>query len=353
MTQDQYIIQRKLSVIDLAKTLGNISEACRKLGVSRQHYYDIKTALKEDGVEGLLEKSRREPRVRNRIGSEIEQKLLDYSLENPTHGQNRTSNEFLKLGIKISPFGVRSVWKRNGLTTEKERLARLEKHSAESGKILTESQVQALEQAKIEKEACGQIESFHPGFLVGQDTLYVGYIKGVGKIYQQTGIDTFSNVGFAKVYSDKTPIPAADLLNDKVLPFFDEYGLSVLRMLTDRGTEYCGVSESHPYQLYLHLNEIEHSKTKTKSPQTNGCTEKLNQTILNEFYKVAFRKKLYRSLDELQKDLDEFMYRYNNERSNSGRRCDGRTPMQTFKDGIPLYHQYVNEKAMEKKLTIC
>ena len=349
MTQSQYLIQRKLNVVDLAKTLGNISESCRRLGVSRQHYYDIKTALKEDGIEGLAEKSRRVPRVRNRVAIETEERLLQYALEFPTHGQTRTSNELLKLGFTISPFGVRSVWTRHSLVTTKDRLKRLEKYSAETGAVLTESQVEALEEAKQEKELCGEIETFHPGFLLGQDTLYVGYIKGIGKIYQQTGIDTYSNIGFAKVYTDKTPLPAADLLNDRVLPFFEEHGLRLLRLLTDRGTEYCGVNDAHQYELYLHLNDIEHSRTKVKHPQTNGSTEKLNQTVLKEFYQTAFRKKLYHSLDEIQTDLDGYMKYYNEERTNQGKRCQGRTPRETFTAGIPLYHNYVHKNSLEEK----
>lgn len=349
MTQAQYLIQRKLNVVELAKTLGNISESCRRLGVSRQHYYDIKTALKEDGVEGLLEKSRKVPRLRNRVAGEIEDRVMAYALEFPTHGQNRASNELLKAGVSISAFGIRGVWLRNAIPTIKERLRRLEKWSADTGSVLTESQVAALEEAKQEKELCGEIETFHPGFLLGQDTLYVGYIKGVGKIYQQTAIDTYSNVGFAKVYTDKTPLPAADLLNDRVLPFFDEHGLRLLRVLTDRGTEYCGVNDAHQYELYLHLNDVEHSRTKVKHPQTNGSTEKLNQTVLKEFYQTAFRKKLYRSLEEIQVDLDQYMQSYNNDRTNQGKRCKGRTPMETFHAGIALYHQYVPEISLEEK----
>ena len=352
MTQQQYLIQRKLNVVELAKTLGNISESCRRLGVSRQHYYDIKTALKEDGIEGLAEKSRRVPRFRNRVSPEVEERVMRYALEFPVHGQNRASNELLKSGVTISPFGVRGVWIRNGIPTLKERLKRLEKWSAETGAVLTESQVEALEEAKVEKEAHGEIETFHPGFLLGQDTLYVGYIKGVGKIFQQTAIDTYSNVGFAKIYTDKTPLPAADLLNDRVLPFFEEHGLRLLRVLTDRGTEYCGVNDAHQYELYLHLNDIEHSRTKAKHPQTNGSTEKLNQTILKEFYQTAFRRKFYRSLDEIQIDLDEYMRSYNEQRTNQGKRCQGRTPMETFTAGIELYHQYVKENFLEENRSI-
>ncbi len=169
----------------------------------------------------------------------------------------------------------------------------------------------------------------------------MGWIKGIGKIYQQTGINTYSNVGFAKVYPEKNALTAADFLNDKVLPVFDEHGIPVLRTLTDRGTEYCGVLENHPYELFLYLNGIEHSKTKARHPQTNGCTERFNQTLLDEFYKVAFRKKIYMSLEQIQADLDEFLREYNEERSNQGKCCAGRTPKETFTAGLELCKQYV------------
>ena len=114
MTQQQYIIRRKLNIIELAEQLGNISEACRKLGVSRQHYYDIKKALEEEGIEGLLEKARNKPRIANRVAPEIEERVLEYSLQYPTHGQARVSNELKKEGILLSPGGVRSIWLRHG-----------------------------------------------------------------------------------------------------------------------------------------------------------------------------------------------------------------------------------------------
>ena len=351
MNKDQYIIGRKVSIVELGQTLGNISDACRKLGVSRQHYYDIKKTIEEEGIDGLLEKSRRSPRIGNRVSPEVEKAVLAYSLEFPTHGQVRASNELKRRGIMVSAGGIRSIWLRHSLEKKDLRLKRLEKWSAAETNVLTESQVKALEEAKDEKEAHGEIETFHPGFLAGQDTYYVGYIKGVGKIYQQTGIDTFSNVGFAKLYTDKTALTAADFLNDKVLPFFDEHNMSLLRVITDRGTEYCGKVENHPYQLYLHLADIKHSKTKARHPQTNGMTEKLNQTIQEEFYSVAFRKKLYTTLEEMQTDLDEYMRRYNEERTNQGKRCKGRTPMETFEAGKPLYEQYVHTGTPEESLT--
>ena len=120
--------------------------------------------------------------------------------------------------------------------------------------------------------------------------------------------------------------------------------MKVFRVLTDRGTEYGWRNLEHPFQLFLHLNEIEHSRTKARHPQTNGAAERLNQIIQDEFYKVAFRKKLYRSLEEIQVDLDAYMDKYNTQRTNQGKRCRGRTPRQTFDDGYPLYEKYVIEK---------
>ena len=192
------------------------------------------------------------------------------------------------------------------------------------------TQVVALEKTKLEKEAHGEIETEHPGYLGSQDTFYVGTIKGVGRIYQQTFIDTYSRVADAKLYDRKPALVAADMLNDRVVPFFEEQEIPLLRILTDRGTE---------YQLYLAVENIDHTKTRARRPQTNGICERFHKTILQEFYQVAFRKKIYKSIEELQADLDQWMKYYNEERPHSGRYCYGKTPMQTFKDSIQLAKQ--------------
>ncbi len=196
--------------------------------------------------------------------------MLAYAIEQPAHGQVRVSNELRRRGIFVSASGVRSIWLRHELSSFKLRLVALEKQVAEKGIVLSDDQVAALERKQDDDVAHGEIETAHPGYLGSQDTFYVGTIKGVGRIYQQTFVDTYSKVAMAKLYTTKTPITAADLLNDRVLPFFEEHGMGVIRMLTDRGTEYCGKPESHDYQLYLALNDIEHTKTKARHPQTNG-----------------------------------------------------------------------------------
>lgn len=241
---------------------------------------------------------------------------------------------------------------RADLNNFKKRLSALEAKSAQDGIILTESQLLALEKKKDKLEALGEIVTEHPGYLVAQDTYYVGTIKGVGKIYQQTVIDTYSRVAEAKLYTNKTPITAADILNDRVIPFFAEHKIDILRILTDRGTEYCGGLENHAYQLYLSVEGVEHTRTKANSPQTNGICERFHKTMKQEFYDTAFEIKIYHSLEELQTDVDYWLGQYNNHRAHSGKYCYGKTPMQTFKDSKhiatsksnqTLYHNNISD----------
>jgi len=233
------------------------------------------------------------------------------------------------------------VWLRHNLHNFKLRLKFLEQKVAEEGLILTEPQLQALERAKEEKQAHGEIETEHPGYLGSQDTFYVGTLKGVGRIYQQTYVDTYSKVAHCKLYNMKTALTAADLLNDRVLPFYEEMEMPVLRVLTDRGTEYCGQLETHEYQLILGLCNIDHTRTKAKSPQTNGICERFHKTILDEFYRIAFRKKIYSSIEELQLDLDNWLRHYNEDRTHQGKKCCGRTPMQTLIDAREVVEQKI------------
>lgn len=329
----QNVIKHKVGLLNLAAELGNVSRACKVMGFSRDTFYRYQAARDEGGVEALIDANRRKPNPKNRVEEAIEAAVTAFALEQPAFGQLRVSNELRQRGVFVSPSGVRSVWLRHDLESFKKRLLALERHMAETGGILTEAQVQALERKQDDDVAHGEIETAHPGYLGSQDTFYVGTIKGVGRIYQQTFVDTYSKWATAKLYTTKTPITAADLLNDRVLPFFAEQGMGMIRILTDRGTEYCGKPESHDYQLYLALNDIEHTKTKAMHPQTNGICERFHKTILQEFYQVAFRRKIYRSIDELQTDLDEWLSYYNNARTHQGKMCCGRTPMQTLIDG--------------------
>lgn len=336
MSLETKVIKSRLGLLSLAEELGNVSRACKYLGYSRETFYRYKDLFDEGGEQALKDMNRRVPNVKNRIEAHIEERVVAFAIENPAFGQTRASNELKKEGLFVSPCGVRCVWLRHDLETFQKRLKALESKVAQDGLILTESQVVALEKAKEEKVAHGEIETHHPGFLGAQDTYYVGYIKGVGKIYQQTFIDTYSKVATAKLYDRKLALVAADMLNDRVIPMYDQYGIPLMRILTDRGTEYCGAREHHEFQLYLAIEDIDHTKTKAKSPQTNGICERFHRTMQDEFYATAFRKKIYNTIEELQTDLDVWLEYYNNQRPHSGKHCYGKTPMQTWNDSLHL-----------------
>ncbi len=339
MNQESKLIKSKLGLLNLAEHLGNVSQACRVIGYSRDSFYRIKELYDTGGEAALQEVSRRKPLLKNRVEPTVEEAVVKMALDYPAYGQSRACNELRKQGIFISAGGVRSVWQRHDLEVFDKRLKRLEARIAEEGLILTEAQLIAMERKKERRESFGEIETEHPGYLGSQDTYYVGNIKGVGRIYQQTFIDTYSRVAFAKLYETKHAITSADILNDRVLPLFDQHQIPLLRVLTDRGSEYKGKPEHHEYELYLAIEGIDHSKTQVRHPQTNGICERLHRTMQEEFYAIAFRKKLYNSLAVLQDDLDQWMDFYNNQRPHSGKYCFGKTPMETFDESVTLARQ--------------
>lgn len=198
MTTSEKVIKNKLGLLELSQQLGNVSRACKIMGYSRDSFYRFKELYEQGGELALQEISRKKPVIKNRVEERIEQAVVQMAIDNPALGQVRVSNELRKKGILVSPGGVRSIWLRHDMETFQKRLKALSTKVEQEGIVLDENQVAALEKAKAEKQAHGEIETYYPGFLVAQDTYYVGYIKGVG---------TFTS------RRSSTPIPKSDSPN--------------------------------------------------------------------------------------------------------------------------------------------
>jgi len=328
--------RRKLSLLQLAEELGNVSKACQIMGYHRDTFYEVRRAFQTGGMAALLEKKRGPKRPHpNRVAPEVEERVLQYALDCPTHGAQRVANELRLQDVQISATGVRGVWLRHDLETRHKRLLRLERTAQEDSFVLSERQIELLERHSVDFR-CRHVEASRPGELLNQDTFYWGTLKGVGKIYVQVVVDVFCSLAFAKVYTSKMPVTACDLLYDRVLPFYEELGVQVGAILTDNGREFCGRVDSHPYELLLALDGIEHRTTRVRSPRTNGFVERMNRTLLDECFRVQGRKTWYVEPAEIQQHLDRFLAYYNLERSHQGYRLRGRTPAQALREALKL-----------------
>ena len=354
MTAISQSTRRKLSLLQLAAELDNVSKACKIMGYHRDTFYEIRRAFQVNGMAGLIEE-RRGPRGPhpNRVSAEIEAKILDYALAAPTHGAQRVANELRMQDINVSPSGVRGVWIRHDIATRHKRLLRLEKQTHDDTFILTEAQIALLERHSVDFR-CRHVESSRPGELLNQDTFFWGSLKGVGKVYVQVVVDVFCSLAFAKVYTSKMPVTACDLLYERVLPFYEALGVPIGAVLTDNGREFCGKPESHPYELLLAMEGVDHRTTRVRSPRTNGFVERMNRTLLDECFRVTGRTTWYMEVEEIQRDLDRFLAYYNVERTHQGYRLKGRTPAQALRealgiDELPRFPQASDESDTEPR----
>ena len=335
MTTKDKVARRKLSMLELATELNNVSKACRIMGYSRQQFYEIRRNFQTYGADGLVDRlpGARGPHP-NRVTQEVEQAILAHCLDHPGHGPLRVAQELMLAGVQVSSSGVRGVWSRHNLLTKQERLLRLEKATAERRIELSDEQIRLLERFSPEFRE-RHIETRHTGDLVAVDTFFVGSLKGVGKVYLQSAIDCHARYAWGRLYPNKLPVTAVHLLNTDVLPTFEQHGAKITTVLSDNGREFCGRPDRHPYELFLQLEEIEHRTTRVKRPQSNGYVERLHRTLLDEHFRVMGRKKWYESVEEMQKDLDAFLLLYNTKRPHQGRNMNGRTPQKAFTDGLP------------------
>jgi transposase InsO family protein len=330
MTADEKIAHQRLSVLQLAEALGNVSEACRQRDISRTQFYEYKRRFQTHGMAGLKDLPPIHKSHPFTTPPETVDKVMNLSIEHPTWGCNRLSDHLKLEGVNISSPTVQDILIRNGMGSRYERLMKLEERALGQKIELTAQQVAQIEKANPAfKER--HVESSHPGELLSQDTFYVGTLKGVGRVYLHTVVDTFGSYAFGFLHTSKQPEAAVAVLHNDVLPFYESLAIPVEKVLTDNGREFCG-TDSHPYELYLQLNEIQHKRTKVAHPQTNGFVERFHRTVLDEFFRLAFRTKFYETVEVLQTDLDAWLVEYNTQRPHQGYRNRGKRPIDVIQD---------------------
>lgn len=335
MTTIDKIARRKLSLLDLAQELSNVSRACKVMGYSRQQFYEIRRNFQTYGSQGLIDRlpGAKGPHP-NRVPAGIEEAVLAHGLDHPCHGALRVEQELRLRGLAVSSGGIRGVWQRHNLLTKHERLLRLEKETSQRVIELSEEQTRLLERFSPEFRE-RHIEAPHTGSLVAVDTFFVGTLKGVGKIYMQSVIDCHSRYAFARLYPSKLPVTAVHILNHDVIPTFEAHEAKIDVVLSDNGREFCGRPDQHPYELFLQLEEIDHRTTRVKRPQSNGIVERFHRTVLDEHFRVEGRRTWFETIEEMQTVLDEWLIAYNTKRPHQGRNMNGRTPIQAFNQGLP------------------
>jgi len=260
----------------------------------------------------------------------VVKKILDLAVQNPMWGCHRLPDHLKLSDISVSGITIQKILDKNGLSAQYDRLLKLEEFASGNQAELTAEQVRAIEKANsCYKER--HIESSRPGELLSQDRFYVGYLKGVGKVYLQAVIDTYCSYAFGYLHTGKLPEHSMSVVYNDVVPQYKHWKLDVKTILTDNGGEYCGTF-NNPYEMFLELAEIEHRKTKVRHPQTNGFVERFNRTVLNEFFRPAFRTKMYESVEALQKDLDIWLREYNEQRPQRDYRNMGKRPIDRIND---------------------
>lgn len=328
MKAPEKVARQRLSVLQLAQTLGSVSEACRQRGMTRTQFYDYKRRFELQGLEGLKDLPPIHKTHPQTTPPAVVEQILALSLAHPAWGCVRLSAHLKLAGVSVSSPTIQDILIRAGMGRKYERLLKLEEQVATDGLELTPEQTRAVERGNPSFRE-RHVESSRPGELLAADTFYVGKFNGIGKVYLHTVVDTYGSYAFGFLHTSKLPAAAVAVLHNDVLPFYAERGLPVGAILTDNGREFCG-TDAHPYELYLALNDLEHRRTKVRHPQTNGFVERFHLTIKEEFFGVTLRQTLYESVEALQAALDTWLTYYNTERSHLGYRNQGRRPLDTI-----------------------
>jgi transposase len=321
MTLEDSIHSQRLCVLRDAERLRNVSEACRRHGVSRTVFYRWRQRLERYGPDGVHPKRRLARRGRPpAVPVQTERRVIAFALAWPTCGPQWYSDQLAREGLTIAPVTIWRLLRRQRLGSRRARLAVLEQYSAGATGLLTERT------AKPARHVAAAL----PGDLLCLDTFYVGKLKGVGKVWQITGCDAASSFGWARlIVGEVTAAAVLGFLREVVRPTYRQAGWALRRVLTDNGKEFKGVFAAGCERLRLRI-----TKTKPRHAWTNGFVERLQKTILHEHWRIAFRRQYFTSRRSLESTLVRFLHFYNHERTHRGYRLNGRTPATVFRGAV-------------------
>ena len=326
---NEKLAHRRLTVLELAERLGNVSEACRRGGIDRTSCYDWKRRFQLQGLDGLKDLPPIAKSHPMTTPPDVVARIEALALAHPAYGCNRIEALLALAGKRVSAITIQKILNDKGLGTRHERWLALERQNADAAIELSPEQVAFLEKLN----PCFRerhVESGRPGELLSADTFLVGTLKGIGRVHLHARGRGHLRLSYAFgfLHVSKQPEAAVAVLHNDALPFYRDLGLEVGAVLTDNGREFCG-TERHAYELYLALNDIEHRKTRVGTPRTNGFVERFHGTVLEEFFRPALHGKLFEGVEALQADLDAWLVPYNRERPHLGYRNQGRRPWET------------------------
>lgn len=317
MTPDQIIAHRRRRLLELADELKNISEACRQMGVSRTRYYEWKELSDQYGLDALTPKQRRRPQLPNATPTHVVAELLTIAVTEPTLGCRQLADRLAERTYVVSKTTVQKILVDHGLGRRSQRVARAAAIAAATTGLVTEA-------------AAGDVEPFgfchwaaDPGGLVAMDSFYIGNLKGVGKVYQLTAIDTATRWAIMMIVLG--PVTAAHTARflDILVRRWRRLGFPVKAVLTDNGPEYVG----RAFTAAVAAKGVNHRRIPPRSPNHNAVCERFHGTALQECWRPAFHRRRFTSIRQLQAEADAWLIRYNTRRRNHGNYMAGRTPL--------------------------
>ncbi|WP_144211805.1 helix-turn-helix domain-containing protein [Shewanella donghaensis] len=329
MNSNKNEIRSKLALLQLATELGSISKACDIMGYSRDSYYRFKKQYEEAGERGLKNLSRKKPALKNRVSQEVEDQVIEIALDYPNYGQAKVAELLTARGCTISASGVRTIWVRHNLETKKNRLVALNSRLRQQNQLSFKSQHDMEQLYKLEQTETA-LECKYPGDVCVQDTYVIGEIDPIGQLFQHTFIDAYSQYAIAIVSDQKDSVSAAEFLTDDVLTWYHQQNININNVLTDRGAEFSG-KQSEPFKAILERNNLNHIQMRAyNGPIVNGLAARFQQLAFDEFYAPYLKSNRITSIIELNRELQNWIQRYNHQYAIAGRYTLGKTAVEVL-----------------------